>query len=898
ICIFISVCYADKGTFKNYCQVPQTTATGVSWKQVKWWMVLKDAGPISNKLNYALFYNDGTSETVIETSNSDHHGVGFKDFIETVSYEDCKTADANNNHFFQTWYHEGSHIKEKKDNFDKPTFSQGFSKAHAKYLVSHDKNFHGFIMDHSLPIPHDDGVFGKSTSSNPSQHAFCFNFDHTDYDKIIELFQVSMPMIVKTNGDDKVCKKNSSPLWFNYNAKDNLPKPFPPNKHLIYKFNQNCKIAMEERALQNKQRKSFLQVMQSDYPDKCYKTLTFLNGIKAYGFAPRSQSEPHNCFTSSKSTFPFSKTTTPAGNTVEESEDYYSWKKNFYNEKCTENVKQSHYNEKDTHLCSPVEFGIDSWLAVSQLEKKLFLVSTQNQNHKLPSFIKTSDKMEWGVVDINSFFDTTNRHEKVGVEYAGGNQVSDQATRVCIGDSNRVQGQLHHLGNIFCLDDKHLANALRTMIYTKKKKVTKRFNTINLYSTNPNFLLTDSDFTIMDQKTNPDPSVLEPILDSGSGASSSGTKKSSSSSDSRYPSFFYPNAEVNPDKVPILSDETKYPTCGLHKLNPTEVEQYLKESKKNSKGIKKTLTDFCKPLFKTQVNEDHQMVTIKEIYSELKGLKENDEDPSILEVDDNTPASMQQKWEWIDKLYRAYRTRVINHSYNSPRFQTYDGSRFYHYYIVNLVNFYHSFKNLKNKNKSKEEGGGRRGGNNHYPTVNFRRYVDCWAQKNYPDLFKNFYDFQVSEVEDVLLERIEKVMMNPIPDYYTESCFNTDIIDLTFGKATDTTTTEAVPKLRERAEGPAKATATLEEEFSPVSKKSKAAALKTSQVNPPAATSQTHPSAEKPELPDASEPRVSYEDATTTKCKEYGALDSLPDPSTSSSAPSSSSALSSSMVLS
>ncbi|KAF2069624.1 hypothetical protein CYY_009058 [Polysphondylium violaceum] len=833
-CIFISLCYADKGTFENYCQVPQKTATGVSWKQVKWWMVLKDAGPISNKLKYALFYNDG-SKTVIETSNSDHHGVGFKDFIETVSLKNC---GADGKYYFQSWFHEGSHIKEKTDNFDKPKFSQGFSKAHAKYLISHDAQFNGFIMDHSLPIPHDDGVFGKSTSTNPSQHAFCFNFNGADFDMIVKLFQVSMPMIVKTNGDDKVCKKNSSPLWFNYNAKDNLPKPFPPERHLIYKFNQNCKIAMEVRAKTIVKQKGdvpkrlpFLEVMESDYPEDCYKTLTFLNGIKAYGF-------DHNCFTSSKSTFPITKTTTPAGNTVEESEDYYSWRNNFYNEKCTENVKQKDYNRKDTHLCSPVEFGIDSWLAVSQLEKKLFLVSTQNQNHKLPSFIKTSDKMEWGVVDINSFFDTTNRHEKVGVEYG-------QGTRVCIGDSNRVQGQLHHLGNIFCLDDKDLANALRTMIYTEKKTVKKRFNTINLYSTNPNFKFLDSDFTIMDQKTNPDPSP--PISTAtGSDASSSGTKKSSSS-DSRYPSFFYPNAEVDPIDVQILSDEAKYPDCSLYKLNPTEVKNYLTESK-----ISKELnvrTDYCKPLFETVVNEHFQKVTIKDIYSKLRGFKQNDEDPTILEEDEKTTAS------------------------------------------------------LKNKYKSKEEGGGERGGYNRYNPRFLRKYLNCWAETTYPDSFENAYDFKISEVEDVFLERIEQVMMNPIPDYYTESCYYTDIIDLTFGKAAITTKEcdaqpprcppPVPPKVNNKKRG---RTETTGENEGPQSKKPKGPS-KNRRAHSPATTSQTHPSAEKTEFFDPSKPKVSFEEATTTKCREYRPLDSLTDPSTSSSAPSSSAA-SSSMVLS
>ncbi|KAF2074175.1 hypothetical protein CYY_004519 [Polysphondylium violaceum] len=895
ICIFISVCWADDYTFNNYCQVPITTEKGLLWKKVKWWMVLKEAGPISNEINYALFYNDGESETVIETSKSNHHGVGFKKFIEKVNHEDCKTPDANNNQFFQTWYHDGSHIQEKKDNFEKPTFSQGFSRAHAKYLISHDKKFHGFIMDHSLPIPHDDGVFGTSTSTNPSQHAFCFNFEESDYDKIVKLFQVSMPMIVKTNGD-KVCTKHSSPLWFNYNPKKQI---FPQNKHLIYKFTRDCKIAMEKRALVETEnddepiRKHFLDVMQSDYPDKCYKTLTFSNDIKAYGFAPRSQSEPHNCFNSAKSIFPFSETT-PNGKAGQGAEYYYSWKEKFFNEICTENEKQNHYNnnEKDTHLCSPVEFGIDSWLAVSQLEKKIFLVSTQNQNHKLPSLIKTSDKMEWGVVDINSFFDTTSRHEKVGVEYADRNQQSnEEATRVCIGDSNRVQGQLHHLGNIFCLDDKNLANALRKMIYTEKKKVTKRFNTINLYSTNTNFKFLDSDFTRMEQKTNSDPSVIEPISGSippatGSGASSSGTKKSSSSSDSRYPSFFYPNAQVNPKKVSSLADKDQFPTCGLYKLNPTEVKDYLKKS---SKGSKMTRTDYCKPLFKTHVNEERQAVTINEIYSELKGLKENDEDPSIWEEDVYTPASMEQKWEWIDQLYRAFRTRVFNKSNNSQRLQSYDGKRFYHYYIVNLVNFYHSFINLKTLERFKEEVG--RKEVKSYPFNSFRTYIQCWAETNYNDGFKNLHPFKMSEVEDVFLERIEKVMMNPIPNYYTETCFQTPMIDLTFGMETDTTikmVTEncnAKPpqcsekQINSKKRGRTNSMQEDEQNFEPHYKKPKLDS-KTSEVHPPATTSQAHPSAKKPEHLDPSEPSVSDE---TTKCKEY-------DPSTSSSAPSSSSA--------
>ncbi|KAF2073245.1 hypothetical protein CYY_005442 [Polysphondylium violaceum] len=450
-------CLAKKGEFQNYCQVPSTTnsASNPNWEKVNWWLVLKEAGAIDDKVKYTLFYNDLNGKTFTLESQSKIRDVGFKEFIETIDNPKCEIANVKT---FQSWFHESSKAKNTK-NFDKPSVAK-FEHAHAKYLISHDASYNGFIVDHSLPMPYTDAVFGVS-KSNPSQHAFCFNFNPAGFQEIINLFRVSRPMIVKTNIHGN-CRKDLSPLWDKSHKTSSLTLSY---EELDDKADE-CKTAWQSTMLK------FDEIFTKAYPSQCYQRASLSLSIAdpnnpkfidAIAFYPRRQNEDHGCFKN--------PTSTVNKELKKDVVEPYTWDP-FYS-KCAEDDKKAIHlarfsgKKEEKYICSPVEYGIDSWLAASQIMGKLLYVSTQNQKSKFPSFV--NQKPLWGVYEVNSFFEESDKHEKIGIQHDG--------DTVCIGDSNRVRGQLHHLGSIFCFDDKKVADYLKELLLAKKEP----FNTVNLY---------------------------------------------------------------------------------------------------------------------------------------------------------------------------------------------------------------------------------------------------------------------------------------------------------------------------------------------------------------------------------------------------------------------------------
>jgi len=775
---FVSTCYSvpkttptktQKGAFQNYCQVP-----GVGgWKKVNWWLVLKESGGISDTVKYALAYNIDSNTpgnpptTIFEESMSRHHKVGFKSFIETISFDECKNK--NNKKYFQSWFHENPHAKLNKvlnSNFNKPIINSGFTRAHSKFLVSHDPNYDGFIVDHSLPMPHSEYTL-KDTNTNPSQHAFCFNFNEQGFETIIKLFQVIRPNIVKRNGKEVDCQNSESPLWIHPKIQNTFAKP-----NLLLQptpINDDCPKAVEKILSTLTGPQFFRSFMKQDYPKACYTKLDFPTvpthiypkNMRVYGFVPRSTKETHNCFSATKS---------HVYKNEEPEQKIFSWNL-FYSPACKENEKED-LNDARTagkktnpYICSPLEYGLDSWLAVSKLENKLLYVSTQNQNHKLSSYIGRKDPNAqelWGVVDINSFFDSTNRHEKIGVESPGGGGANSDT--VCIGDSNRVTGQLHHLGSIFCFEDTILASNLIKMIIptTPKKTIKASFNTINLYSEIPLPAPTLPGIKIVDPPPDPKPKNKKPVIQAAPSSSSAALASDEEVGEeedeeeiasivenkSRYPSFFYPNAEIE-DAVWNTLITIKSTNCRIRELDVLEKTDLANKAealaKKRAKN-KIPKTDQCVPLFHTLYYEKGLTKALK-----LYPWK----------------ASPQERWDWIKAFADINFPRVANAATTTEGFRWREphSKNYFYYYIYELVQFHISWDQYKT---------GRVSHKGHYPQAMFSRLSKCWNGDKSPEKIQDWDEF--------LLKRLEDHMGSPIPLDYGPQCHHMELINLRYDK--------------------------------------------------------------------------------------------------------------------
>ncbi|GAM26039.1 hypothetical protein SAMD00019534_092140 [Acytostelium subglobosum LB1] len=83
-----------------------------------------------------------------------------------------------------------------------------YKEAHQKFLMTYDKKQkNGYIISHSMRIPGepDESDFLNIepfllSFDDPSQHAFCFNFDDEDqYKALVKMYQLTRPQLTTTN---------------------------------------------------------------------------------------------------------------------------------------------------------------------------------------------------------------------------------------------------------------------------------------------------------------------------------------------------------------------------------------------------------------------------------------------------------------------------------------------------------------------------------------------------------------------------------------------------------------------------------------------------------------------------------------------------------------------------
>ncbi|KAF2078588.1 hypothetical protein CYY_000088 [Polysphondylium violaceum] len=396
-----------------------------------------------------------------------------------------------------------------------------FKNAHAKYVINHDGNNNGFFIDHSLPMPQKDGKL------------FAQNFD-----KIIKLIEKSKPQLVSANNKGHGCQ---SKLW-------ELNYTFDASKTCSDKWGNG-------RYPSSQKIKTLDQILSSPYPQECYhKEEELAFGIIAYAFEVWSQDPGENpCANVADSYFAFEEVT------------YYAWDR-FNSVACSETERAKYIH--DLAICSPGRYGIDSWLAVAQMEKKILLVSTQNQRYKFPSYY--NEKEKFGVFEIRTFVENNlHRHEKLGVEYG------DNKETVCFGDSNRVRGQLHHLGAIFCFNDLVFAKELRKMAMG---------NFFNLEAINTQSLpegIKDNNAAI-DKDIDDEDADVDDILDSQPNG----------------PSFYRGNVYLK--SIPKIGSKE----CEVLPLKEEEIQERKADRKKMIRDMEKIQTNTDLPLYKTIIKEN------------------------------------------------------------------------------------------------------------------------------------------------------------------------------------------------------------------------------------------------------------------------------------------------------
>eukprot|EP01132_Coremiostelium_polycephalum_P007407 gene7407-9102_t len=390
---------------------------------VDWWFVLKIAGPANGE--FMLF--------------DSHHGSSFKDFNDKGPYKDLDSfflkhvspeCTDKTQGVRQHWFHESieSSLKGKSLKMDPFAGQTGIVKSHAKYLISTDlDNNSGFIIDHSMQMPHFNGRSSilKDQKNAPSQHAFCLNLNGDDIKQIINLLSVSLPGLVNTNFE-KQC---------DWEENDNS---------FIDQLFKKMKISVDTNQVCSgfKDSNDPMVHLTEPYPTGCYVQASIQNNLFTFlSFKPWDKGG-NGCLMKGKSH-------------QKVGDKWGSWDVFLYEDiGCTPDIKKTL-----KHVCSVKDFGLDSWIATANILGKSLDVSTQNQNAKLPGVdIKNTDpnKKSFAVYDIMKWTwpKGNNRHEKIGIS----RDTNDHT--ICIGDSNRVLGQLPHLGMVFCFSNENIKKGL------------------------------------------------------------------------------------------------------------------------------------------------------------------------------------------------------------------------------------------------------------------------------------------------------------------------------------------------------------------------------------------------------------------------------------------------------